>query len=70
MAGKQDQLIDILQQIQLRKSVKAEDATRALRQYYKVQEQIKQLKEDIELLRSNQKLPDKVCEFLILNLEL
>lgn len=49
-----DQLVDILKQIQARKTVKPEDATKALQQYYKVQEHIKTLKAEIELFKANQ----------------
>ena len=59
MSTKSDQLIDVLKQIQARKNVKPEDATKALQQYYKVQEHIKSLKSEIELFKANQE--KKVC---------
>lgn len=54
MSKSTDQLVDILKQIQARKTVKPEDATKALQQYYKVQEHIKTLKAEIELFKANQ----------------
>ncbi|XP_053399414.1 uncharacterized protein LOC128557019 [Mercenaria mercenaria] len=53
-----DQLVDILKQIQARKTVKPEDATKALQQYYKVQAHIKTLKSEIELFKTSQEKQD------------
>ena len=53
--------MDILLQIQSRKTVKPEDAAKALTQYYKVQDHIKELKEEIEVFKKNQ--VKQVCLF-------
>jgi hypothetical protein len=63
-SSKSDQLIDVLKQVQARKTVRPEDATKALQQYYKVQEHIKALKSEIELFKANQE--QKVCFFPLL----
>lgn len=55
-----DPLVDILKQIQARKTVKPEDATRALQQYKKVQEQIRALKAEIELFKNNKEKGNQV----------
>ena len=48
---KPDYLVDVLQQIQARKTVKPEDATNALQQYKKFQDHIKDLKAEIEVFK-------------------
>ncbi|KAH3833567.1 uncharacterized protein LOC127879538 [Dreissena polymorpha] len=57
-----DQLIDILKNIQARKTVKPEDATRALQQYQKVQEHIKLLKKEIEYFKANKAIENEKAQ--------
>ncbi|KAL4231004.1 hypothetical protein ACF0H5_011377 [Mactra antiquata] len=54
-----DHLVEVLKQIQARKSVKPEDASKALQQYRKVQERIKELKSEIELFKANKEEREK-----------
>lgn len=54
-----DNLVDILRQIQARKTIRPEDATKALQQYRKVKEHIKELKSEIELFKATKMEHDK-----------
>lgn len=56
-----DHLVDVLKQIQARKTVKPEDATKALQQYKRVQDHIKELKAEIEFFKSVIEKEKQVC---------
>ena len=53
-APKVDYLSEVLKQLQAKKTVKPDDAAKALTQYHKIQEQIRSLKEEIQIFKDTQ----------------
>ena len=51
---KVDYLSEVLKQMQAKKTVKPDDAAKALTQYHKIQEQVRALKEEIQIFKDTQ----------------
>ena len=51
---KTDYLSEVLKQMQAKKTVKPDDAAKALAQYHKIQEQVRSLKEEIQVFKDTQ----------------
>ena len=51
---KVDNLSEVLKQMQAKKTVKPDDAAKALTQYHKIQEQVRALKEEIQIFKDTQ----------------
>jgi len=61
-----DHLLDILKQLEARKTVKPEDVTRARAQYEKVLDNIRSLKADIEFFKTNNKKENQQVNKLLI----
>ena len=53
-ATKVDYLSEVLKQMQAKKTVKPDDAAKALTQYHKIQEQIRSFKAEIQIFKDTQ----------------
>ena len=65
---KVDYLSEVLKQMQAKKTVKPDDAAKALTQYHKIQEQVRALKEEIQIFKDTQS--KMVRTFVIRNIRI
>ena len=68
-ATKVDYLAEVLKQMQAKKTIKPDDAAKALTQYHKIQEQVRSLKEEIQLFKETQNKMVRIVWHFVVSFE-